>query len=254
MSKMTILRVKGPNADADLDTDDLDYVALGLPPNSGSYTVASPENGDFAFVVTDLLGEEKARVTWEHDAAQTAAQSAEAIAAAINAAIADHEPIENYVERAVYPGSGDLFYAQKKQRSPFLVALVAPGSATLTAFPGTRWPTTIGIPHGPMPGGGGIPTAFEFELQQLDANGEVLPSDGTDVYTVEVVSAFSFELSKSEGKKWSVESRGEVTGTFGESVHRVEAQGVEQIGVRISGITEHASADRIAVFAHPVVA
>src|SRR5690606_27915136 len=134
MSKMTILRVKGPNADADLDTDDLDYVALGLPPNSGSYTVASPENGDFAFVVTDLLGEEKARVTWEHDAAQTAAQSAEAIAAAINTAIANHEPIENYIERTVYPGSGDLFYAQKKQRSPFLVALVAPGSATLTAF------------------------------------------------------------------------------------------------------------------------
>jgi hypothetical protein len=254
MTKMKILRVKGPDADAAVDTDDLDYVALGLPPNSGSYTVAAPENGTFAFVVRDLLGEEEARVEWEHDAAQTAAQTAAAIAAAINTAIEAHEPIERFVERAVYPGSGALFYAQKKQRAAFLVALEAPGSATLTAFPGTRWPITIGIGNVGMPGGGGVPTALEFELQQLDSNGDVLPSDGTDVYTVEVVGATSFELSKAEGKKWAVDSRGDLSGTFGESVHRVEVGSAEQIGVVITGVTGHASLDRILVLAHPVVA
>lgn len=237
------LRYKGPNATADVDTDDPDWFGLGLPPNTGRYTYASVEAGDFTISIRRQRAGTIVVTATTTRVAETAAQLAAASVVVINAAIAADTAATGwakYAYAASYPGSGDAYYVHWKVEKPdFYVSTTAPGSATHIAAPGDRWPIARVIPFGQRVGSPPC-TDVEFLVVALDSNGVQLAPSGT--YSLEVVEG----IHHAEEPQWLAATRGEVSGSFGE-IHGVQCSGAAELGVRLSTISEPANTDTIMV-------
>lgn len=247
------LRYRGPNAVDDVDTADPDWHALQIPPNSALYTVASAENGAFAINVSRTSGGTvRATSGYTHAAAETDAETAEEIADAINADIAAGTAgtLADYAVRAIYVSASATFYVQWKTGiGEFFVSTTDPGSATLTALGGVRFPQVASIPFGKRLG---IEAATDVEMcvVALDSSGDpLIPASGT--FTAEVIEAFT--IGDPADNNWIVLSRGEVTAAFN-AVFGVQCNGSSQFGLRFSVITEPASTDQIVVYYRAVVA
>lgn len=234
--------------------DDPDWDALGLPPNTGVYTVAGSSSGDFTHELTDLDGNsiDEAVGTFDTDDAGTA----DAVVAAINARIlVQGAPMAQYVHEAIQ-GTGGVYYVHYKvdvprgrQTNEFLVALTA-DTGTLTGAPYDRWPIATGMTPGKRIGGYPPAEAFEFRVRVVDVNDNFLANAGT--YTAEVIEGYRYKIPPANEEHWATTTRGSVSGTVGE-VHRVSVDGAEEIGVRISSPAAlPVGADRLVIDWHPV--
>lgn len=234
--------------------NDPDYNALGIPPNTGVYTVASGEAGDFIHALLQLGGQAIGSVTvaFDSDEATTAEAMAVAIQAALTDGTANGNVLARYIHRAWYPGSGDAYYVHYKVNAkPFTVELTAPGSATLTASPGARWPQAVGMHAGDRPQGYPAPTAWEVKVKAVDADGVFLPNAGT--YTMQIVQGDPYTIPPSREVRWDVGTRGSIAGTVGQ-FHRVEANGAAELTVRLTSLSSiSGSAAQLIIDAHPVL-
>lgn len=232
--------------------DDPDYDALGLPPNTGIFTVGSGEAGDFVFRLTDLRGNTLVEVTtaFDTDEATTAENSADDINAAI--AAAPKGILAQHVYEAIYPGAGDDYYVHFKQMPEFLVEFDTPGAATVDIAPGERWPIAASLHAGERAGGYPPATEWEFKVRAVDANGDFLPNAGT--YTAQVLEGHSYVIPPSKELKWCNNTRGVVAGSVGD-VHRVAVNGAHEITVLLTSLAAiDGSAVMLVIDAHPVLA
>ena len=229
--------------------DDPDYDALGYPPNTGVYTLASGEAGDLVHRLVDLRGNTIAELTvaFNTDEATTASD----VVDAMNDAVAVKDSVwSRYVHAAIYPGSGDVYYVHYKVNArPFRVELDTPGSMTNTATPGDRWPQAVAIYGSEDRPGDNAITVWEFKVRVVDSNGDFVANAGT--YTYEILQGDIYVDPPSKEEKWSVGTRGTGTGTVGE-YHRVAVANAHEISVRLSGISG-VSGSQIVIDAHPVL-
>jgi hypothetical protein len=254
INEFKLLRWKGPDATADVDTDDFDYYTLGLPPNTGRYTVGSAENGTFSIIASDeKSGLVIGTSSYEHAAAETDAETAEALADQINADIAAGTPntLAGIAESAYYPGSGAILYVRWNiDHKPFTVSVADPGSATLAQYPTNRFPSAVVVPFDRRAGLGPV-ARIELNVVALDSSLAPLLSAGT--YAYQIVEAIKVYDVHGRFSHYTIGTRGSGTGTMRQDIHVVDCNGAHQIGVRLTTISEPASTDRIAVYWRPVV-
>jgi hypothetical protein len=241
-------------ADAGAVSDDADLNTLGLPPNTGVYTVGSAGAGNYVHAITDLRGNELDSATAAFDTDE--AGTATAIVEAINARIAAQGSQFGQHAHEAIDGAAGVYYVHYKAELPkareFLVDLTAPGGGpTLTGAPGPRWPIAAVLPYSDRPGGYGVCNSMEFKLRAIDTNGDFLPNAGT--YTAEVLEGSPYSVPPDPTEKWAVQSRGSIAGNVGD-VHRVDVGGSMEITVLItSAASIDADATNLVVDYHPVV-
>lgn len=227
--------------------DDPDYDALGLPPNTGIYTVAGAAAGNYVHRLTDLLGNTLLEISAAFDTDNTG--TAAAIAAAINTAAALKDSLASqYIYAAT--ANAATFRVHYKYTQEFLVEHDVP-AGSITAAPGDRWPMAVPIHAGNRPGGYPPSTTWEFKVKAVDVNGDFLPNVGT--YSAQVLCGDSFKIPPDTTEKWDNSTRGTLAGSVGET-HRVEVNGTGEITVLLTSLAAiHASADQLIIDAHPVV-
>jgi hypothetical protein len=254
-----ILRIKGPNDPADVDSNDPDWFATQIDPNSTYYTVGgTADDGTYSLTFTKLGQATGVTVGIVADATggDTNSDIAAALEAELQTEAAAGGTIHEFV-KDVTVASAILTLTLNQTSFGFTITAAAPGTGTLTPIgtgegTGTLWQITAVIPfdrriqYGPN-------TDVEITLVCLDSNGVVLDPAGT--YNLEIVEGI--DVPKVRGVIDAVEAvatRGEIAGSFGE-IHSVQLNGSKQFGVRLSSIAnEPVGTDRIVVLYRAVVA
>lgn len=237
------LRYRGVSA------DDPDYDALGLPPNTGIYTIVGGAAGNYVHRLVDVRGRTIIEFTEAFDTDE--ATTAENMAANIDAAAQVQDSrASRYIHGASYPGSGDAFYVHYRLGAEFLVEHDVP-AGSVTQAPGDRWPQAVAINPDTRAGGYPNTTMWEFKVKAVDASGNFLPNTGT--YTYQVLQGSAYQIPPSKTVLWDNSTRGTSTGNVGDT-HRVEVDGADEITVLLTGLAGiHANADQLIIDAHPVV-
>lgn len=226
----------------DTGTDDPDWLALGLNPNSFVLTFAgTATNGNYDFNLTPLspttyppseaetLTAEQNRVVRSGGTPATHADLAAAMHALIQADIAAGGSLEDYIKSSRVVGD-TVQVVVKDDSPPFIVTTAAPAPGTLVVTPDDIFP--IGRPFVHTRGAERDVTAIDIMFVVVDSSNEVLIPSGTLSFQgVQGIRRDS--QTRPTLTRYGVGGSVEATGQNVETIQRLNLNGADIFGVRM---------------------